>query len=217
MATYDLICYLPSHGYSQDDPIFVSWLEALYYVEDPDTDSFKLIDSLGGQTVQYTEDIIDGYFRQIDSDTGVAEITGLGHLEGELVTVTAFGVNLGAFSVTNAKVAINQNIYTYQVGLKYAAKLRTMRFSVPGVPGLRTKIKRIIEVSSRVYRTKGGQMGQEIDGTEYTENIGAEYSNESTDYKILNHAGFNPDGYTVAKSNDPFPMTVLGTTVELET
>jgi len=215
--SYDLICYLPNHGYVEDDPVYVSWLEGLYYVDDPDTDSFKLTDGAAGYNVQYTETITDGYFREIDDSTATAEIRGLEHLEGKTVTVVAFGVDLGLFTVTDGVVKVLSNIYSYQVGIKYAAKIRTMRFSVPGVPNIRIKIKRIIELSARLHRTKGGQIGQEVDGVEYMEDMDATYSNESADYTVLNKAGFDSDGYGVVKSNDPFPMTVLGLTSELET
>ena len=85
----DLILYIPNHKYSDDDMIFVSWLDANYYVSDKNDNTFKLATTSGGSTlVQFTETVIEGYVREIDI-VGVTTITGLDHLEGETVTVTS--------------------------------------------------------------------------------------------------------------------------------
>ena len=73
----DLICYIPNHGYSDDDPIYVSWLDANYYVSDKDSDSFKLATVAAGSTlVQFTETITDGFVREIDDSAGTTTRAG---------------------------------------------------------------------------------------------------------------------------------------------
>ena len=88
----DLIVYLPNHGYSDDDSIYVSWLNTMYYVSDKDDDSFKLATKSGGSTlVQFVLTITDGYIREVDASSGDATISGLDHLEGETVKITSGG------------------------------------------------------------------------------------------------------------------------------
>ncbi len=82
MGVRDLIVYIPNHGYSDDDPIFVSWLDANYFVSDKDTDSFKIATTSGGSTlIQFSTTITDGFVRET-SGSGLTTISGLDHLEG---------------------------------------------------------------------------------------------------------------------------------------
>ena len=128
----DLVCYIPNHGYSDDDFIYVSWLDANYYVSDKDSDSFKLATTAGGVIlVQYTETIVDGFIRQI-AGAGTTTISGLDHLEGEMVKVTAGGRIVATEIVSSGSITVPITLYTYQVGLPYKMKARTMRPSPAG-------------------------------------------------------------------------------------
>ena len=87
----DLIFYIPNHGYIESTT--VTWLDANYFVRDPDTDSFKISttdDDLS--LVQFTETITDGFVREVDTSAGTTTITGLEHIEGELAKVVASGI-----------------------------------------------------------------------------------------------------------------------------
>lgn len=213
----DLIIYAPNHGYSESDYIYVSWLDGNYYVRDVDSKSFKIsTDDSDDNLVQFTETITSGYVREINT-TGSTEIAGLDHLIGEQVYVTSGGNNLGLYTVSaTGTVTLASEIYTYQVGKPFGFKLRTMRFAIPQASdALQTKVKRIGEVSARVIRTKGGQAGQEKNGIEYLNDMNAEFSTQSSDKSLLVRGGFSPDGYVVAKSVEPYPMSVLATVVEI--
>ena len=212
----DLIVFIPNHGYSDDEIVWVSWLSGHYYIDDSDTDTFKLTDGPGGANVEYTSTITSGWVREIDASTGTITIDDLDHLEGERVTVTANGVNLGSYTVSSGSITLTDDVYTYQVGKLYAAKIKTMRFAVPGNGNIVSRIKKIGEQTVRYVRSQDIQVGQEHDGIEYMEDVDADYNDKSADKSRLNYGNYNGDGYSVVKSVEPFPMTVLGIIVEIE-
>ena len=210
----DLICYLPAHGYSDDEPIFVSWLGGTYYVYNKDTNSFKLAVSVGGDLVQYTETITDGFVRYVDTTGGlITTITGLEHLEGETVYVMSGGSLVGSYPVSGGSITLPEGVYSYQVGLPYAMKVKTTRLEIPNSSGIQSRIKNINELVVRHVKSGGGQAGQEKNGVEYLNDLECTYSKKSDDATVNVRGGFNDDGYIVVKSTDPYPMTVLATIV----
>lgn len=207
----DLILYAPAHGYSDDDPIYVSWLDGYYYVASKDTDSFKLAFTSGGSTyVQYSETVTSGYVREYDPAAVTSTVTGLSHLEGQSVYVMSGGDIHGVFTVTNGTITFNSALVNFQIGRPYALKVRTMRLSAPQSPdGVQARVKRINETVVRTIKSIYGSAGQEYDGTEYTDELNSEYDDESGDYTVLTKGGFSSDCYTIVKSDDPFPFTAL--------
>jgi len=214
----DLIVYIPNHGYSNDDPIYVSWLDGYYYVGDADEDTFKLTATKGSSDyVQFTSTITDGYVREYDDASGTTTISGLDHLEGETVTLTSGGSVVGSYTVSNGSITVPQDVYTYQVGLPYTMKVRTMRLAVPQQGGtLQSRIKKVYETVVRYIRSKGGKAGQEYGGTEYLSDLNTTFSTSSQDAVILNKGGFTEDAYTTILSEEPYPFTVLSTIISFD-
>ena len=123
----DLICYIPNHGYSDETLVYVSWLGGNYYIEDPTTNSFKLEETIDGDKVQYTTNIVSGYVREVDEGELTSTITGLEHLEGEEVKVTSDGTVVVTQTVVDGEVTIPGNeIETYAVGKNYESTLTPM-------------------------------------------------------------------------------------------
>ena len=209
----ELTILSPNHGYSNGDPVYVSWLDDVYYIVNATQRTFQLSETAGGDAIQSTGEVIDGFVRKVDIANGATTISGLDHLEGETVTVTSGGERIGSYKVTNGSITVPTDLYTYQVGLGYAMKIKTMRLELPNVQGLQSKIKRIHETVVRYLRSRGGQAGQEYGGTEYLSDLNATYSNQSQDATVLSKGGFSTDGYTVIKSVDPYPFTALATIV----
>ncbi len=214
----DLICYIPSHGYSNTDSIYVSWLDTILYVSDKDNDSFKLATASGGATlIEFTETITEGYVREVDTSASTTTISGLDHLEGETVILTSGGAVVAREIVSDGSIAVLSDVYTYQVGLPFKMKVRTMRLSVPQEGGtMQTRIKRIHETGVRYVRSIGGRAGQEYGGTEYLTDMNATFSNASKDSVNPTQGGFSEDAYTVVTSDDPLPMTVIATIISFE-
>jgi len=216
----DQIVYLPNHGYGNDDPLFVSWFNDIFYVSDKTANSFKLAFESGGSALAQVNrgntSITDGYVREDDGDAASATITGLDHLEGELVYVMSSGAFVGAFTVSSGQITVPNAVTTYQVGLLYSAKIRTMRLEIPTAPTNQSRIKRINETVLRALRSKNVKAGQEYGGREYLTEMEFEYSNNSEDKTIPTEGGFTEDAYTVIRSDTPFPATALATIVSFE-
>lgn len=213
----DLLLYIPNHGYSNTNKIYVSWLDGNYYVSDKDANSFKIVVTSGGTDyVAYSEDITDGFVRQV-TVSGVTTISDLGHLEGETVKLTSGGNVVATEVVSGGEITTSSTVFTYQVGLPYKMKVRTMRLSVPQEGNtLQTRIKRIHETVVRYVRSKLGKAGQEYGGTEYLSELDTTFSTRSQDVTKPTEGGFSEDAYTVVTSDDPVPFTVLATIISFE-
>lgn len=216
----DLICYIPNHGYSNDDEIYVSWLDAEYYVSDKGDDSFKLATTTGGaELVQFTEIVVDGFVREV-AGAGYSTASGLDHLEGETIKVTSSGRVIATEVVSSGSVTLSATVFTYQAGLPYKMKVRTMRLSVPQEGNtLQTRIKRIHSTIVRYIKSLLGKAGQEYDGVEYLGDIDALFSTASQDTpkdNRLTSGGFSEEAYTTIVSDDPLPFTVLATIISVE-
>ena len=212
-----LIVYIPDHGYT-DSYVYVSWLDDYYYTQDEDSHSFALVATqLGSDYVEYTETVTDGYVREA-LEAGTTTITGLDHLEGEIVKVTANGALVATGTVSGGSVTIpGTAVVTYQAGLPYKMKVRTMRMSIPQDGNtLQSRIKRISETVIRYIRSSLGKAGQEYDGTEYLTDLDTTFSTEAQDDTKPTLGGFTPDAYTVITSDDPLPFTVLASIVTVE-
>ena len=223
----DLICLIPAHGYVDDTPVYVSWLDDIFYIFDSDiataNRSFKLAISIGGALVQYTTDITDGFVRE-DNETGVTIIDGLNHLEGQIVTVTSGGNKIGEFTVVDGAITLAEELTTYQVGLPYTCKIRTTRLASPqSGSALQAQIKRNNRTTIRHSKSQGGQVGQEymvransgaLTMTEYMEDLNAVFDTDSRDISSSVKGGVSTDGYTTIKSEEPSPMTIIAAIVE---
>ncbi len=147
----DLLLHIPNHGYSISDTIFVSWLDANFFVRDEDkdpaidADSFKIsTDDSDDNIVQFTETITAGFVREVDVSAGTTTISGLDHLEGETVSIYADLliespeiVVSGGFTIDNAAARV-------LVGMPYTSKLETLPLVVdPQDKAFNKKIKRI--------------------------------------------------------------------------
>lgn len=213
----DLICYIPNHGYSNDDPIYVSWLDENYFVSDKGDDSFKLATTSGGATlVQFTETVTDGFVREV-AGSGSTTITGLDHLEGETVKLTSGGSVVATEVVSNGAITVSSAVFTYQVGLPYKMKIRTMRLSVPQEGNtIQARITRVHEIVVRYIRSKFGKAGQEYGGVEYLADLDTTFSVNSQDDTKSIDSGFNEEAYTVVTSSEPVPFTLLSTIISFE-
>jgi len=212
----DLICLVSNHGYSNGDQVFVSWLSDRYFVRQKTDNAFKISSTNDDlNLVQYTVNVTDGFVR-FDDGTGTSTLTGLEHLEGRLVTVTSGGELIASETVTGGEITLPIELTTFQVGLPYTMKVRTMRLSIPESGTVQSRIKRINENVTRYIRTKGGRSGQEYNGKEYLVDMDTTFSSQSQDDTKLTSGGFTEDAYTTITSETPFPCTILATIISVE-
>lgn len=212
----DLTIYLPKHGYVANDQVYVSWLDDTYYVRSPDANTFKISSTADDlNLVAYTTNVISGYVKKVESPVTV--ISGLDHLEGSTVWLMSEGSYVGAYEVTNGSITSPQTVYDYKVGLPYYAKCKTTRLELPS-QGETTqgRIKRISDTQIRYVKSKGAKAGQEYDSKEYLQELDMTFNDKSKDAQVLTKGGFSPDGYTVIKSEQPYPFTILSSQITFD-
>ena len=214
----DLIVYMPNHGYSNTEFLYISWLDANYYVSDKTDNSFKLTTTSGGAIyIQFTESVISGSVRE-ETGTGTTVITGLDHLEGEQVYVLSNGVSLGLHTVSGGSVTVLANVFSYSVGLAYESTLQPMKLDISGL-GLATT-KKVSKVILSLNKTIGGQVGtdaQNLDNIKYRDagGTGDEFPYATGDFEQTLPGGYSRSGDVMVKQTDPQPMTVLSFTFDL--
>lgn len=210
----DLIIYIPTHGYSNDTTVYVSWLDNNYYVASGSDsgfpNSFKISTTAGGgNLVQSSGTVTDGFVRQVNV-TGTTAITGLEHLEGETVKLTSNGSLLITTAVSNGSITAPSAVDTYAVGKGYEGTIIPMDIDIEGT-GL-TTTKRPNRVILNLHDTIGGKVGQDTNSLE---------SIPDTDSLTTGHREVSiPGGYTrdtdiVVKQSDPLPMTLLSISYDL--
>lgn len=128
-------------------------VESVATIEHPDGDGNQVwlvvSRTIDGNTVRYVEyfekdwvrtnDLEDAYF--LDSmltydSTPATSISGLDHLEGELVHVLADGAYAGTFTVASGSITLPEAASAVQVGLAYDADLETMRIEAGAADGV---------------------------------------------------------------------------------
>lgn len=174
----------------------------------------------------FGSDISNAFFVDsgITDTSGTTTVSGLDHLEGKEVVVLLDGAVLaegaGDYTVTAGDITLPSAGTTAQVGLPYTMKARSMRLAIPQEGNtMQSRIKRVSETVVRFIRSLGGKAGVEYGGIEYTQDVGATFSDESQDtpqnYRPA-PGGFSEEAYTVITSSDPTPWTTLATIVTAE-
>jgi hypothetical protein len=219
----DLVVYIPFHGYDNEDAIYVSWLDDVYFVKDKNDYIFKLTDAAGTTYLQWTEDISEGYVREVDGTSGVTTIGELDHLEGLDVFVTSGGEVVGSYTVTGGEVTVPSLLFTYQAGLAYTSSVRTTRLEIPGSPTIQSRVKKINEAVLRYVSTKNGSVGQEIRQnkksvsiTKFMSALKAIFSKKSLDVAIPVKGGSAEEGYVTIESAEPYPMTAIAAVISFD-
>ena len=87
-------------------------------------------------------------------------ITGLTHLEGEVVTILSEGATHANKTVSSGQIVLDRATTKCHVGLGYTSKLVTLPLEAAMATGTaQGKTKRISEVLLRLYKSLGGQIG----------------------------------------------------------
>ena len=94
------------------------------------------------------------------SGGSTSTITGLTHLEGEVVTILSEGATHANKTVSSGQIVLDRSTTRCHVGLGYTSKLVTLPLDAAMAAGTaQGKTKRISEVLLRLYKSLGGQIG----------------------------------------------------------
>jgi len=150
----------------------------------------------------------------------VTIVTGLNHLEGELVAVLGDGNVFTSQVVTNGTVTVSQPCTKITVGLPYTCQFQSLYLDV-GEPTIQGKRKNISALTARVDQSRGLKMGQTFDDlTEYKDRnlvtIGLPIELFTGDQRMIIGGGWNEQGQICIQQDYPLPATILGVIPELQ-
>jgi hypothetical protein len=147
-------------------------------------------------------------------DSPFTVVTGLDHLEGEVVSALGDGAVFSNLTVTNGQVAFPVPVTYAVVGLSFSCRLKTLPPSV--VQGIiEDKNKRIIGVAFRHHETRGLKVGAKEEWLDDVKFMAPTVGNAPTPLQsaITEHlidGSWDYDGQVVFAQDQPLPATILG-------
>jgi hypothetical protein len=151
-------------------------------------------------------------------------VSGLDHLEGELVGIIADGAAPDAVAVDGGSITLSQPASKIHVGLKYTGILRTLPLDQGGVTGpAQSKYKIVSELGLRFVNSAGVQYGTDL---YHLSRLHMSRGNDVTDRPIPLFTGVErityPDTWGIDKElfvvqDDPLPCTLAAMDVYMDT
>ena len=191
--------------------------------------------TVNGATVRYVEYLTPIDFGNNTSDAFYVDsgltysgspattISGLNHLEGETVTILADGAAHADKTVSSGAVTLDRSASQVHVGLGYTSTLRTMRIEGGSVDGVsQGKVKRIHDVTVRLYETVGAKVGASASATDVipfrssADSMDQALGLYTGDKTIEFDNGYDTDGFVTVVQDQPLPLTLLGIYARLE-
>ena len=184
--------------------------------------------TVDGSTKRYVEyisgfdfgtDIEDAFF--VDSGltysgSAATSISGLTHLEGQTVSILANGSTHPDKTVASGAITLDRSVTKAHIGLPFTSKVETLRVDQGSASGSsQGKTKRISEVTVRLYRSVGLEVGtssSELDRIPFRSSAAAMDAAVplfSGDKTIEFRGGFDDDATIVAQQSQPLPTTLL--------
>jgi hypothetical protein len=171
------------------------------------------------------EDVEDAYFVDCGLDgsySGTETVTGLNHLEGEIVSVNADGSDFGTYTVTGGGITFSPELTANNVvaGLPYTAEIETLEIESGSQAGTsQSRVKDIYRVFVRLYRTIGLKYGESGDEEEVSF-----YDPEETeptlytgDKDFTYSAGYDRNATVRLIHDYPLPFTLLAIMPDMDT
>ena len=170
-------------------------------------------------TFDFGTDVTDAFF--VDSalsysGSAATSMSGLGHLEGETVAILADGSTHPTKSVASGALTLERTATKAHIGLNYSSVLQTMRIEAGGTEGTsQAKIKRIHDVTLRLYRSVGAKVGSlesELDLIHFrssADRMDTAIGLFSGDKEVEFRGGYDSDAFVLVKQDQPLPLTIL--------
>jgi hypothetical protein len=156
--------------------------------------------------------------------TSTVTITGLGHLEGEVVQILADGAPQPSKTVASSQITLDRAASVVQVGLKYTSTIRSLPVEVPTPTGSsQGKTKRISQLLIRVNNSLGGKYGPDASTADIIPyRSGSDPMDASpplyTGDKILSFNGqYDSLAQFTIIHDEPLPFTLIAMSPRLET
>jgi len=150
-------------------------------------------------------------------------LTGLDHLEGEVVDIIGEGAAQTSKTVSSGSISIDNATEQAKVGLLYTSDLQTMRLDEGYTETTQTKTKRIYDLSVRFQDTVGAKVGPNaanltsIDFRASGSPMDLPIPLFTGDKQVEFDTGYGTEGLVYVQQPQALPMTILGIYPRLET
>ena len=151
-------------------------------------------------------------------------ISGLGHLEGKEVAILADGAVHPRRTVSGGQISLDLEAGKVQVGLPYSAIFKSVPLEAGAAEGTaQGKIKRIDQLTLRLYQTMGGKVGPDLDNLEallYREpgdDMDAALPLFTGDRQIDFPGDYETAGQLYVVQDEPLPLTICALIPRLTT
>jgi hypothetical protein len=188
---------------------YIEFLESPFYTDTALEDAAFLDSS----PVPYDDDVL-----------AIDQVTGLDHLEGDLVYALADGVWYGDLEVIGGTINLPVPANKIRVGLNFNAYIKTLPLEADGAPGgpLSSRMKSVKETYIDVHRTNYVQVGVSLD--EMVEIALRDYDDppegpvplESKIIDVFVDHGLSIDQAFYVGSDKPVPLDIIGLTGRVE-
>lgn len=149
-------------------------------------------------------------------------ITGLSHLEGEVVSILADGAVHPQRTVSGGAITLDQPARLVHVGLPIVADLQTLPLAVGMRDGSfgQGRFKNVNRAWLRVHRSSGIFVGPDADNLveakqRTTEVYGAPPALASEEIEVVLSPAWEDSGQVFVRQSDPLPLTVVALTLEV--
>ncbi len=233
VATNSVLVGISSHGYSNGDRLRANGIVGLpglnyvgsvnndYLVSAASTNTF-IIQTTGTVNVAYGTLSSSGSYSYISNGSFskyANTVSGLGHLEGQVVNVFGNGAILSNATVTGSAVTMSSSCSKAHIGLNYVSRIKTLRFDAGAADGTSLgKLQRSSGVSLILDNQGIGlKMGRDFDNL-----LDVEFDAEDQPlFSGVKNQSFEDD-YTrdnriCLEHSQPTPSTILAILPELVT
>jgi len=164
---------------------------------------------------------LDSGLSYVGGDT--TSLTGLNHLEGEVVDIIGEGSTQTSKTVADGAITISTATEQAKVGLLYSSDLQTMRLDEGYTETTQTKTTRIYDLSVRFQNTVGASVGPNaatltaIDFRASGSAMNLPIPLFTGDKSVEFDTGYGTEGLVYIQQPQALPMTILGIYPRLET
>jgi len=150
------------------------------------------------------------------SGAAVTTLSGLDHLEGQVVGVLTDGATHPNRTVTSGAISLDRSATSVKVGLNYTSLLQTMRLNAGSQDGTsQGKTKRIYDITVRMFETIGVEVGSNLSDMERIPfRNSADLMDEGIppftgDKQVEFRGNYETDGFIYVRQTQPLPFTIL--------
>jgi len=150
------------------------------------------------------------------SGAAVTTLSGLDHLEGQVVSILTDGATHPNKTVSAGAISLDRSAKSVKVGLAYTSLLQTMRLNAGSQNGTsQGKTKRIYDITVRMFETIGVEVGPDLTNLERipfrssTDLMDEGIPPFTGDKEVEFRGNYETDGFIFVRQTQPLPFTIL--------